>query len=103
MDYVCGTNLVDYPNPLYMARDIAQERAKQYDIIKNKRPYLRQDEYVDHYLNSASANLCPKYQQRFIDFAFQQRNIDIKEVYSEVFNPFIRSENTFFITFSFRK
>ncbi len=101
--YVCGTQLIDYPNPLYMARDIAQERAKQYDIIKNKRPYLRKDEYIEQYLNSAIANLCPKYQQRFIDFAFGQRNIDINEVCSEVFNPFIRSENTFFITFNFKK
>ncbi len=102
-NYVCGTSLIDYPNPLYMARDIAQEQAIQYDKIKSKRPYLRQDEFMAHYLNSATMNLSSKYRQKFIDFVFSGRNIDIEEVYSEVFNPFASSNSTFFVKFNFKK
>ncbi len=44
--FVYGTDLVDYPNEFDMIKRIAHEEDEAYQLIKHKRPYLRQDYLV---------------------------------------------------------
>ncbi len=103
ISYVYGTALLDYPKKFEMYRKLTAQRNKEYSHVKGKRPFLRQDEYIEWYLNSAEATLALKYRNNFIDFVFNGRNLDVTEPIHERFNPFQRSEFIFFISFTFRK
>ncbi len=101
--YVFGAALLDYPKKFEMYRKLAAQRHKEYERVKDRRPFLRQDEYIEWHLNAAEAALAMKYRQNFIDFVFNGREVDITEPIHERFNPFQKSEFIFFMSFTFRK
>ncbi len=103
-NYVFGTCLFDYPNMYKEYQHLSQKRQQDYQLAtKSNRSFLRQDKYLEFYMNSTKSVLAEKYMKNFIDFAFKGRNVDITEPISEKFNPFERSSATFFISFAFQK
>ena len=102
-NYVFGTCLLDYPNMLIEYQKLSQNREQAFKLAKANRPFLRQDRFIEYYMNCAQAALAAKYMNIFIDFVFKGRNVQNCEPISEKFNPFERNPGTFFISFTFNK
>ena len=103
MYYVFGMCIIDYPNMAEVYKELVCQREKDFRHAKYSRPYFRQDKYTEYFMNSTMHVLAKKYMKTCIDFIFSGRNVDISEPISEDFNPFARNEDTFFLSFNFRK
>ncbi len=107
--YVYGTCIMDYQNSMNPRRimalyeELIQERENVYERVKSKRPFLRQDKYIDFYLNATQTALGQRYRKKFIEFVFGGRNVDTTEPIIEEIQPFAKNHLTFFISFTFRK
>ena len=86
-----------------MYRNLKKAMMKKYEKVKEKRPFLRQDQYVPYYMNVADQMLCTEYRQKFIDYVMMGRDVVVSEPTSEEFNPFERCNSCFFLSFTFKK
>ncbi len=101
--FVYGTCLIDYPNMTEVYKELVHQREVDFRRAKGSRPFFRQDHYIEYYMNTSQHVLGKRYMKTFIDFVFGGRNVDVREPISEDFNPFSRNEDTFFLSFTFRK
>ncbi len=104
MYYVFGTCIIDYSDrAAEVYKELVIEREKDFRDAKGSRPYFRQDNYIEYYLNYSQHALGKRYVKNFIDFFFGGRNVTVGDLIFEDFNPFARSQDTYFISFEFRK
>ncbi len=101
--FVFGTCIIDFPNQAKVYKEIIRERNRDFSQAKASRPFLRQDEYIEYYLNASVQALGKRYMKNFIEYFFDGRNVDVSEAIFEDFNPFARNGIAFFMSFNFRK
>ena len=100
--HVYGASLLDYPNKINLCKELQKEMQEKYQVAKRDRPYLRQDRYIEYYLNAADKVLAVKYRKCFLEDFFKGQNVYTDEPESEEFNPFLKSNTHFHISFSFK-
>ena len=100
---VFGTSLIDYPDKSGMYKTLKKAMMLKYDKVKKTLPFLRQDQYLLYYMNTADKMLSEKYRQNFIDYVTTGRDIVVSEPMFEEFNPFERCNSCFFLSFKFKK
>ena len=101
--FVFGTCIIDYPNMTEVYEELVHERERDFRCAKGSRPFFRQDKYIEYYMNYSQNALAKRYRKNFIEFVFGGRNVNVSKPISEDFNPFARSQETFFMTFNFKK
>ncbi len=96
---VFGASLIDYPNKSSVYADIKKRLDRLYHSVKRDRPYLRQDKYLQYFMNGADTFLGRKFRQKFTYYYFNGRKVAVQGPFGDEFNPFSRANSSFSVSF----
>ncbi len=100
---VFGANIIDHPNRKELYAQIRRKVDRLWEGKKSEKPYFRQDRYWKSFMNLTEEYLSKKYRKNFLEHIYRGQNVITNESKSEDFNPFLRSNTTFWTSFRFRK